>query len=384
MAIQSGRGGASLLAGKLRCRRCGHMLRVFYVGGYSKLRYQCIDEMKQCFSFGGIRPEQAVSAAILEAVQPHAINAALKAVEQIGKRRGDRLQALAIELEQARYEARLAARRYEAVDPDNRLVASELEARWNAALTRVNQLEQDVQKAELESPAVPPVETDDLLRLAEQLPVIWDAPETDASIKQRIVGILIEQIVVDVDETTNEVLLFIHWKGGRHSELRVAKHKRGYNGRQTALEAIEVVRQMAARHSNGEIALTLNRLRLKTGTGNTWNETRVRSLRSQLQPSPQGIQQNQSDPTLNLETTAKRLKVSATVVRRLIQLKILPATQVVVSAPWQIAETDADAPAVVEAAQRLQRREALRGPSFNQERAPCLPGFEDVPNSTTF
>ncbi|MEP6891448.1 MAG: recombinase family protein, partial [Nitrospirota bacterium] len=132
MSVQSGRGGASLLAGKLRCRRCGHMLRVFYLGGYRKLRYQCLNETTQCISFGGRRPEQAVSAAILEVVQPHAIDAALKAVEQIDRQRADRLQALTMELEQSRYEARLAARRYEAVDPDNRLVASELEARWNA------------------------------------------------------------------------------------------------------------------------------------------------------------------------------------------------------------------------------------------------------------
>src|SRR5437868_7138023 len=89
MSVQSGRGGASLLAGKLRCRRCGHMLRVFYLGGYRKLRYQCLNETTQCISFGGRRPEQAVSAAILEVVQPHAIDAALKAVEQIDRQRAD-------------------------------------------------------------------------------------------------------------------------------------------------------------------------------------------------------------------------------------------------------------------------------------------------------
>jgi hypothetical protein len=128
----------------------------------------------------------------------------------------DRVQALTLELEQARYEARLAARRYEAVDPENRLVASELEARWNANLTRVQQLEQDLQRAEVQSSATPPVSADQLLRLAHELPGVLDAPATDPAIKQRIVGIFIEQIVVDVDEATDEVLPFIHWAGGRH------------------------------------------------------------------------------------------------------------------------------------------------------------------------
>jgi DNA invertase Pin-like site-specific DNA recombinase len=381
MTVQSGRGGASLLAGKLRCRRCGHMLRVFYVGGYRKLRYQCLNEMTQCISFGGRRTEQAVSAAILEVVQPHAIDAALKAVEQIDRRREDRLQALSMELEQARYEARLAARRYDAIDPENRLVASELEARWNSSLSRVQRLEQDFQRAEIDSPAIPAIGADELLRLAQDLPLIWDDPATDSSIKQRIVGILIQQIVVDIDEATDEILLFVHWTGGRHTEMRVAKHKRGQNGRQTAPEAMDVVRQMAAQYSDGEIALTLNRLRLKTGTGNTWNETRVRSVRSHLKLGRQSGRNETS--MLNLKGVAKRLKVSDTVVRRLIQLKVLPATQVVVGAPWQITRSDADCPAVIQAAQRLQRREGFPEPS-HQETVPRLPGFGEGDNTTMF
>lgn len=383
MSVQSGRGGASLLAGKLRCRRCGHMLRVFYVGGYRRLRYQCINEVTQCISFGGGRPEQAVSTAILDVVQPHAIDAALKAVEQIDRRRQERLQVLTMELEQARYEARLAARRYEAIDPENRLVASELETRWNAALIRVQQLEQDFRKAEIELPEIPPVRTDELLRLAQDLPAIWEAPETDSGIKQRIVSILIQQIVVDVDDATDEVVMFIHWTGGRHTEIRVPKHKRGQNGRCTAPEAIDVLRQMAAQYSDGEIALTLNRLRLKTGTGNTWNETRVRSLRSHLKLGRQGDQQNDCGYTLNLRAAAKRLKVSDTVVRRLIQLKLLPAVQVVAGAPWEISKNDADCPTVVQAAQRLQRRESLSEPC-DQEMAPLLPGLEQSHDSTIF
>jgi hypothetical protein len=124
-------------------------------------------------------------------------------------------------------------------------------------------------------------------------------------------------------------------------------------------------------------------LRLKTGTGCTWNETRIRSLRSQLKLGRQSGQHNDSNSSLNLKATAKRLKVSDTVVRRLIQLKVLAATQVVVGAPWQIALNDADCPTVVQAARRLQRRECLSEPS-HQEIAPALPGFEEGHDSTMF
>jgi hypothetical protein len=223
----------------------------------------------------------------------------------------------------------------------------------------------------------------ELLLLAQDLAAIWDAPDTDSSIKQRIVGILIQQIIVDIDETKDEISLFIHWTGGRHSEVRVAKHKRGQNGRCTSMEAIDIVRQMAAQYSDGEIALTLNRLRLKTGTGNTWNETRIRSLRSQLKLVHQSTQGNDSSSNLNLEGTAKRLKVSGTVVRRLINLKILPATQVVVGAPWQIAVDDVESPTVIQAALRLQRREPLAEPCPQEVPLP-LPGFESRQDTSTF
>jgi hypothetical protein len=94
-------------------------------------------------------------------------------------------------------------------------------------------------------------------------------------VKQRIIRILIQEIVVDVDEGTQEVVLVIHWVGGRHSELRVPKLKTGQHGRCTKIEAVAIVRQMAASYSDEEIALTLNRLRLRTGAGNTWSEERV-------------------------------------------------------------------------------------------------------------
>jgi hypothetical protein len=322
-----------------------------------------------------MRPERAVSTEILKVVQPHAIDAALQATEQLQQQHDARIRALDMELEQAKYEARLAARRYEAVDPDHRLVVSELESRWNATLKHVRQLEDDLDRAKAQSTAAPTVRRDQLLWLADNLPAIWEAPSTDSRIRQRIVGILIHEIVVDVDDETSEVMLVIHWTGGRHSEIRVAKQKSGQNSRCTPLEAIEIIRQMASLYPDGEIALTLNRLRIKTGTGHTWNEGRIRAVRSHQNISCYKPEGQDHGIVLNQEAAARKLGVSATLIRRLIELNILPAQQILPGAPWQIKASDLSSSRVVQAALKLKRRESLTTRPAVEELTPCLPGF---------
>jgi DNA invertase Pin-like site-specific DNA recombinase len=376
MGRQRGRGGPSLLAGLLRCRRCGHMLHVNY--GRRGIRYRCMNEninqgLASCISFGRVRVDQMVSLEILKAIQPMALDAALEAAEQLARQQSDRTHALQLELEQARYEARLAARRYEATDPDNRLVAAELESRWNKALSHVQDLESRVTQAELESVSTTVINKDDLLRLAEDLPSVWESSSSDPSLKQRIIRILMEEIVADVDERTQEVVLVIHWVGGRHSELRVPKLKTGQHGRCTQTEAVDIVRQMATRYPDGEIALTLNRLRLRTGAGNTWSEARVRSLRSYLKLP--AYRADQTDERMNMLQAAERLGVSPTVVRRLIANKILQATQILPGAPWEIDPKAVASPEVIQAAAALKNRDNYGRDSVS-EGTPRLPGLD--------
>jgi DNA invertase Pin-like site-specific DNA recombinase len=342
MEPKAGRGGRSLLAGLLRCRRCGRMLHVAYSGTKSEVpRYHCrgahINHGEAwCISFGGQRPDQAIATEILKAVEGNAIEAAVEAAARIAEQRNQQRLALALELEQAQYEARLAARRYEAVDPDNRLVVAELEARWNAALRRVGDVESRLRQIEATSEAtarIPDKET--LLSLAQNLPAIWNAETTDMRLKQRITRILIQEIVADVDEPAREIVLVIHWAGGRHSELRVKKNLTGHHSRCTSLEAIEIIRRMAGHFPDEQIAATLNRLGLKTGSGNNWIELRVRTARSyhDLPSYDPNLRQN----ILTLEEASERLGVSHKIVRRLIDSKIIAATQVVPWAPWEIA-----------------------------------------------
>jgi hypothetical protein len=282
---KAGRGGRGLLSGLLRCGRCSRMLHVVYVGNHGQVvRYFCRGAhvnhgTDRCISFGGLKADRVPSAEVLKAVSANAIESALKAAESPTHQSLQRRQSLELELEQARYEARLATRRYEAVDPENRLVVAELESRWNVSLERVRQLERTLQQVDVEPSTSSVVERDALLRLAQDLPTIWNAPTTDMRLKQRIVHILIQEIVANVDDSAKQVVLVIHWTGGRHCELRFAKNKTGHHSRVTQVEAIEVIRQMAGHHSDKEIASTLNRLGLQTGAGNAWHEHPVISAR---------------------------------------------------------------------------------------------------------
>jgi hypothetical protein len=205
------------------------------------------------------------------------------------------------------------------------------------------------------------------------LPRVWDSSSADPAIKQRIVRILIQEVVADVDQQAEEIVLVIHWVGGRHSELRVPRLKTGHHSRCTKAEAVDIVRQMATEYSDEEIALTLNRLGLKTGVGNTWNELRVRSLRSHLRLP--GFKPGQRNSRLNLQEAAERLGVSATVVRRLIERKILFASQILPGAPWQIAAEHVESSQVVRAATVLKNREGRKRPLVD-ENSLALPGFE--------
>ena len=355
---QRGRGGPSLLVGLLRCRRCGYMLHVNY--GNRGIRYVCVSEninqgLSKCISFGRVKADAAVATEILKVIQPLAIDAALEAAEQARQRQSDRARALELELEQARYEARLAARRYEAIDPDNRLVAAELESRWNTALSKVREVEGRLGQVQQETAAATSVTREDLLSLADNLPAVWESQSDDSSVKQRIIRILIQEIVADVDDSTHEVVLVIHWVGGRHSELRVAKFKTGRHSRCTSLDTVEVVRQMATYHSDAEIARTLNRLHLKTGAGNPWNELRVRSLRSRLQLP---TYKREISARLSMIQAAEQLGVSTTVVRRLIDDKVLPATQVMPGAPWAIDARSITSSEVIRAAKKRKARDS--------------------------
>jgi Helix-turn-helix domain len=220
--------------------------------------------------------------------------------------------------------------------------------------------------------ASPITDRDMLLRLAEDLPAVWNASTTDMRLKQRIVRILVQEIVANVDDAAQQVVFMIHWMGGRHSEVRFAKNKTGHHSRVTQLEAIEIIRQMAGHYSDKDIASTLNRLGMQTGVGNTWQEHRVHWARRHH--GLPGYDPQQKDPSvLTLEETATRLRISKNSVRKMIHDNIIPAKQIVDCAPWQIPAESLNCTSVIKAAQDFKgRRRGVPRASTAQDNLPLF------------
>jgi DNA invertase Pin-like site-specific DNA recombinase len=378
MEPKAGRGGRSLLAGLLRCRRCGRMLHVTYSGTRSNVpRYHCrgaqINHGEDwCISFGGLGSDRAVAAEILKAAEGNAVEAALEAATRVAEQQQQRRHAWSLELEQARYEAHLAARRYEAVDPDNRLVAAELEARWNVAPQTVTELHARLRKDELSNEAARIPDKDTLRNMARDLAAVWNLPTTDMRLKQRIVRILVAEIVADVDQENQQIVLLIHWTGGQHSELRIKKNAAGKHNRCTSIEAIGIVRRMAGKFPDDQIASTLNRLSLRTGAGNTWREGNIRTVRSYHQWPAYAAQPERK--TLTMEEASMRLAVSHKIVRRLIEAGKIAATQVVPCAPWEISAEAIESQAVLVEIERIKQRARPLQPTSVED----LPMFAEI------
>lgn len=339
--VKSGRGGGALLAGLLCCARCGRRLHVVYTGRNPRPVYRCdtpnlLLGRKRCITFGGFRADKLITDAVLEAVAPFAIDAAIEARDMVNRTMEDKRSVLEMELQQARYDASLAERRYAACDPDNRLIAAELEKRWEEALGRVRSFER---RLDTEVAAVPDVDVARLEGLAQDLEAAWTAPATSMRDKQRLLRTMIEDIVADIDDDTGEIVLVVHWKGGRHTELRVKKPKTGEHNARTSEEALGIIREMAGRWSDESIAACLNRMGMATGQGKTWNAKRVSSIR-RVNDIHGYLSADKEGPWRTMTEAAEELGVTNHVIRKLIKDGILPANQVVDGAPYQIRTAD--------------------------------------------
>jgi len=377
---KSARGGRALLAGLVRCGRCGRMMRVFYGSraGHAH-RYQCRGNVdtaggKICIGAGGIRVDRAVAGQVLEAVSAHAIEAAMTAAERCRTADEDVRLALAKELEAARYEASLAARRYELVDPAKRLVARELESRWNTALERVDQLEHRIRDLETEARQRPQIDREALLALAHDLPSAWNSAGADTRTKQRLTRILIQEVVIDDDSKANQIVLVIHWTGGRHTEVRVAKVRTGRYPDDRYPSPVEVMRTLGGHWPDRELAVTMNRMRCKSSDGKSWTVARVLELRERL-----GITAFDSASikveTITVDEAAHRLNICIGSVKRLIRAGVLPATQLMPSAPWQIPVSALDTEAVKIGVRAVIDRRPSNFTVLQDLKSLKLPGF---------
>jgi len=330
--------GDALLAGLIRCNRCGRKLTLKYTGAKHGIpRYSCSrawmdNGAPHCIGFGGLRVDDAIENALLAVVGPGAIAAATAAEKEVGQRRDQVREALDRDLEAARYAADRAFRQYDAADPANRLVASELEARWNRALTHVAEVEAKIAAHDAAMPvaAVDPLA---LSLLASNLKTVWSAPTTDARLKKRIVRTIIHEVVADIDDAAAEIVLVVHWIGGVHSEMRLPKRRRGQRN-STSADVITAVRQLVFIANDDLIAGILNRNGLKSGNGNRWTRERVASMRSNyripvFKPAEDGI-----EPWLNLSNAAKLLQIAPKTLRLAAEAREIEAIHPLPDGPW--------------------------------------------------
>ena len=335
--------GDALLAGLLRCRRCGRKLTLRYTGAKHHIpRYSCsrgwMDNGEpQCIAFGGLRVDDAIEEALLTVVGPGAIAAALAAENEAKGRRDQVREALHRDLEAARYAADRAFRQYDAADPANRLVAGELEARWNKALARVTEVEGKIAAHDTATVA-PVIDPGSLARLAADLKTVWAAPSTDARLKKRIVRTLIHEVIADIDPEAAEIVLLIHWIGGVHSEIRLPRRRRGQRN-STSADVIAAVRQLVLIANDDVIAGILNRNGLVTGYGNRWTRERVTSLRSHHRIPVYKSADDGIEPWLNLSRAARLLHVSPRTLRLAAQAGEIEAIHPLPDGPWIFSRT---------------------------------------------
>lgn len=334
-----------MLSGLLRCGHCGAKLVVQYPSPTS-IRYQCptrilTREHPCCVMFGGLGADQAVIEQVLHCLQPLGLEAALAAIENLQGIDDERIRQKRLAVGQARYEAARAQRQYDAVDPANRLVASTLERRWNDAMKMQSQLEEEVAELVLAQPsALSAGARNELVALANDLPRLWEHPDSPNELKKRILRTILKEIIASSDG--DSICMLLHWQGGDHTELRLRKTPVGQRRNITNADTIELIRSLARLQSDDRIAAMINRLGHRTAHGQTWTAMRVCSIRSHHDIAVYCEGERQARGDLTVDEVAAILNVTSTSVLRLIRQRDLVAKQACRHAPWMIHKTDID------------------------------------------
>jgi DNA invertase Pin-like site-specific DNA recombinase len=215
------RQGPAVLAGLVRCGRCGRRMMVRYAGPKQLVSYTCTrgsadygEPLCQGLSNASTL-EELVARQLLAAVEPAALEASLAAVAGVERQRAELQRQWQLRRERAAFEVDRAARQYQACEPENRLVARELERRWEEVLKQQRQLDDEYARFER---SAPPELTDKALSsiraLAADLPAVWAAATTTPADRQRIARLLLERVVVTVDKASERVDVRLHWIGG--------------------------------------------------------------------------------------------------------------------------------------------------------------------------
>jgi hypothetical protein len=313
----------------------------------------------RCIGFGGGPVDAVISREVLRTVQPAALEAAAMASEEIARKRDEVLAAPQRDLEAARYSASRAQRQYDAADPENRLIAAELERRWDQALERVRAIENQIALHMRGQGMVVAPTREELEQLASKLQMVWESPDAEMRVKKRIVRTLIKEIVVDVDSAAGEVIVVIHWNGGVHAEVRLPRRRRGQNSSQVSKEVIDTVRDLSLICSDKMIAAFLNRNGLLTGRGNRWTRDHVTALRSYHQIPCHSADAQAVEGWMNLTQAARVLNVNPRTLRLAMERGQIEARHPLPDGPWVINRRALQTSAAADLVQRGKRTVAI-------------------------
>jgi DNA invertase Pin-like site-specific DNA recombinase len=277
------REGAALLQGIVLCGRCGRRMTIRYLNDGATPCYSCNEVHKQfggktCQSMRGDGIDAAVASAFLEAMQPAQLEVSMAALEHIETRARQIGRQWQLRIERAQYEADLARRRFFAVDPENRLVARNLERDWNEKLAQVERLEREY--ATLPKPVAhlaSPEERERILALAQDLPAVWHASTTSNVERKQLLRFLIKDVTLTRLEDTLHI--GIRWQTEALTELDIPRPKPSPQIRRTDPAVVDCIRELAPTHTDLDIAEILNQERFIPGMGGSFSRSKVEWIR---------------------------------------------------------------------------------------------------------
>jgi DNA invertase Pin-like site-specific DNA recombinase len=337
------REGNALLQGLAVCGHCGRRLHTHYRGNFSAPGYHCPGKAlvegrgQYCLNIGGVQIDQAVARVVLEALTPAALQASLKAVQQLAADCDSALSQWRLAVERARYEAERAERRYRIVEPENRLVARGLEAEWEKRLRELQQAQSELAIREQQRPrALDAAQFERIRALGVDLKRVWSAPATEDRDRKELLRTLLEEVIIAVKREEQCAHLTLRWRSGALTELELELPRRQAAVR-TDEDTIELIRRLAAHYPDTTIAGILNQQGRKSAYGERFTAVIVSSLRyTRAIPRYQPPTEPPKGELLSVKQTAQRLNLAASTVHRWLAEGFIAGEQLTPGAPWMI------------------------------------------------
>ncbi|MBP8261720.1 MAG: recombinase family protein [Verrucomicrobia bacterium] len=336
------REGSCLLQGLVLCGRCGRHMSVHYGKPEGQVRFTCAKARQQrgesvCQSFGAVRLAKAVEGLILEALSPLGMEAMVCAAASYRDEHQAQRRQWEQRVERARYEVGLARRAYEAVDPEHRLVAGELERRWEKALSDLGKIEAEAaaRLGQLEAP-LGEEEARELKAYAAQVGSLWRAPSTRVQERKRIARCLLEKVVVLCAPQAERLQAEVYWKGGERSRIELPRGKTGEHRCVSDPELVDLVRTLASEFADEQIARILHRKGIKTPKGHAFRAYHVANLRHGYSIAKGPSLAVDGEDVYTAQEAGRLLGVTHDTVIRWVEAGLLRGRQITAGAPWRV------------------------------------------------